>query len=182
MLQIDQGDIYKNGAYWDVGDMGSGRGVGIYVSSSFHMNSIGMDLALREDAYQQSYEYEIFSSVDGQEEGALLTSTDFSLVNGEGWQDVAFDYDFQAGNYYVINFSLSGDTSGPLGSDIGCRYSWEPSALINYGVLEVVQGFEADPPDPSNPLVAHTRINYVPEPATLCLLSLGSLLLRKRRA
>ena len=153
-IQMTGGTHYS--ASYDNGGMGSGRGIGFVANSSFDMSSFGIDISVL-SATSDLYKFDVFASTDGHSAGSLLTSTSFNLAVGNGWQDFAFNYSFVAGNAYVINFARLG--GGHLGT-LGTHYSWEPSAHINYGVLSIVEGFEAEPPQNDNPLVMHTRMNY----------------------
>ena len=172
-LTLDHGDPYSAESCGSV-YMGGGRGVGFTVSTSFHMSSLGLDLGVPEPT-ADLFEFQIYSSTDGHSAGALLGSTQFNVNAGEGFQDFAFNFDFTSGNAYVINFTGAGGSGLPAA--FGTMYSWEPSAHFNYGILEVVEGFEGAFPNSSNPLVAHFRfdgtVRAVPEPAALALLGIG---------
>ncbi len=169
---MDEGSLYSAG--YAVGGMGSGRGIGFTVTTDFHMSSLGIDLEVTSSAVGSLYEFDIYDSTDGHAAGSLLDSQSFGLTEGQGWFDIAFAFDFLAGNSYVINFSRADNTSL---SGVGVHYSWEPSSHFNYGVLNTVEGFEGAFPNNSNPLSAHYRIETavasVPEPASLALLGLG---------
>lgn len=173
IIQMDEGSLYTTS--YDYGGMGSGRGIGFSVNDSFHMSSLGMNLGVASSALSRIYEFEIFNSVDGHTAGGLLDSKSFNLTEGEGWFDIAFNFDFQAGSLYVINFSSVDDNS--LGSGLGTIYSWEPSSHYNYGLLSTVEGFEGAFPNNGNPLSAHFRMDSeiasVPEPSSIALLGLG---------
>ncbi len=172
LIQMDQGDLYST--QYDVGGMGTGRGIGFDVTTDFHMSSLGIDLSVTSAALGVLYEFEVYASTDGHTAGSLLDSQDFSLIEGQGWLDVAVDFDFLAGDSYVINFSRT-DDARLIG--LGTHYSWEPSSHFDYGVLTTVEGFEGAFPNSSNPLSAHFRIETaeasVPEPSILALMGLG---------
>lgn len=172
IIQMDEGSLYSPS--YDYGGMGSGRGIGFSVNESFHMSSLGMNLGVASSALSKAYEFEIYSSFDGHTAGGLLDSQSFNLTEGEGWFDIAFNFDFQAGSSYVINFSSVDDN---WLSGLGTIYSWEPSSHYNYGLLSTVEGFEGAFPNNGNPLSAHFRIDAevasVPEPSSIALLGLG---------
>ena len=174
VVTMDQGDLYST-QYYGVGTMGGGRGIGFTVMTDFHMNTIGIDLGVPFNTGSALYEFDIFESLDGNTAGILLATTQFTLSQGEGWQDFALAFDFLSGKSYVINFT--GANMSGLPAEFGVMYSWEPSALVNYGILGMVQGFEGAFPNNGNPLVPHFRINYttqsVPEPQTLALFAFG---------
>jgi hypothetical protein len=184
-LELTGGTLYDTDYHF--GGMGSGRGIGFVADEAFTMNTFGIDIGVQA-ANSVQYKFELFASTDGHTAGSLLASTNFLLAAGNGWQDFAFNYSFTAGSAYVLNFARV--DSQWLTGNLGTHYSWEPSAHIDYGVLSIVEGFEADPADNYNPLVIHTRLNYnssVPDSGSiLVLLTLGSVALvgaaRRRRA
>lgn len=177
VIQMDQGELYSTA--YDYGGMGTGRAVGISVEESFHMSKLGMDLGVTTATALPLYDFEIFSSVDGHSIGTLLDRIEVNLASGEGWQDFDFDFDFLAGNFYVINFARVDNLHF---GDLGTMYSWEPSAFVDYGLLSVVEGLEGATPSAGNSIVAHMRITNgaagpvaTPEPSSMILLGAGLL-------
>lgn len=179
LIELDEGNLYS--ANYNSG-MGTGRGIGFEVNDNFHMSELGIDLNVTSAAISALYEFEIFSSTDGHTSGSLLDSINFNLTKGIGWVDFAFDFDFQAGSFYVVNFSR---VDNAILSGLGTKYSWEPSSHFNYGILSTVEGFEGSTPNNSNPLSTHFRMETestsVPEPSTLAIFALGIMGLASRR-
>ncbi len=183
-LTLDQGRLYS--ADYANGAVGSGRGLGFLADENFSMSTFAMDLSVPAAETAPEYIFEIFSSPDGRTAGALLASTTFFLAEAEGYQPQPFNFDFVAGNFYVMNFSRV-DNSG-LGQ-MGCKYSWEDTGAFvpyDYGVLTLLEGFEGSSPDPSNPLIPHVQFDgafqvqeTTPVPAlnTIGLIALLSLIM-----
>lgn len=176
VLTLDQGRIYSDS--YDNGGMGSGRGIGFQVNQSFNMTKLAIDLNVV--SAQSGFQFDVYSSSDGHNAGSLLNSVLFGLNAGSGYQDQSFNFAFQMGNYYVINFKRTDDQW--LGSNLGTYYAWEDVGSFvphNYGAITVLEGFEGAFPNNGNPLIPFMRLttdigeNNVPEPTTMLLLGFG---------
>jgi hypothetical protein len=153
-IAITQGNLFSSS--YAIGGMGSGRGIGISVSSSFKISSLGINLSVLPSATSGKYKFEIYDSTDGHTVGSSLYNKEFTLSEGNGWRDIAFNFSFTAGSSYVINFAR---TDGASLNGLGTMYSWEPSSHFNYGSFSTVEGFEASLPNPENPLSVHFRMD-----------------------
>ena len=192
VITVNQGSMYQSG--YDVGSVGTGRGVGFTVDETFSIASLGFDLSVTQ-ANGALYTYEIFSSTDGHTAGGLLASTTFGLGVGNGWMDQLLNFTFNAGSAYVVNFSRvdNGNLAG-----IGTHYTWESTSgswgvkdIVDYGPFRTVEGFEGAAPDNSNPLIPFVRfttgaaVGAVPEPGTWAMMLLGfggiGMTMRRRR-
>lgn len=169
IIEMTEGELFDPS--YLIGSMGTGRGIGITANDDFHMSSLGIDLGVS-GAGSALFQYEIYSSIDGSSADSLLADVSFSLIDGEGWRDISFDFDFFAGASYVINFSRV-DDSKLFG--VGTYYSIEPSGFVDYGPFALVQGFEGATPNPTNPLVPYMRMDavVVPVPAAAWLFASG---------
>lgn len=186
VLTMDEGTHYSSN--YDDGGMGSGRGIGFLANQNISMTALAIDLNVDVPEVGVDYEFEIYSSADGINYGALLDQISFNLIVGAGYQDQAFSFDFDAGSHYLIHFSRVDNAN--LGG-LGTKYSWEDTnshTPYDYGVLTMVEGLgSSSAPTNGNPLIPHLRMTYgaVPEPSVILLMGVGLVgfgLVRRRQS
>ena len=165
VVEMNQGPVYDVD-YEDA--MRLGRGVGFRADEAFTILSVGLDMGrVGNRAYERNatYVFDLWSSPDGNNPGAVLATASFTLAPDTffqvGYRDAALNYAVEAGEFYILNFRRQ--DSQDLGL-ISTHYTWEEdggeSGLIDYGVLTVTGGFEGAVPDPGNPLLPGMRIGF----------------------
>jgi hypothetical protein len=186
MITLDAGQLYN--ANYLPGQTGLGRGFGFLADGTFTLSAVALDLTLIAPN-GTLYQYEVFGSTNGHavDGGLLASSAPFTLAAGMGYQDTSLSFTFNAGSFYVVNFSRVDNAN--LGSNIGAHYSVETSFLPHdYGILTMLEGFEGANADfPNNALIPHARLTFdtaptpVPEPTSLSLAGVGLAMLARRR-
>lgn len=173
VVELNAGPHYESG-----GTGGSGRGIGFLANQDFTMNAFG----IYADLLSLSFDVDIYSSSDGHAANTLLDTFTANLnAQGFGWYDIATDFNFVNGNYYVVNWSpTNNDSSWEGTTDPGIDYYYDTEAPYNFGIITLVEGFEGSFPNSGNPLYPHSRITFnaeqgpvIPEPATMTLFGIG---------
>lgn len=172
-LELNSGSLFGNSTA-----VGSGRGISFHADSAFSIDSVG----IFGDLFAESYDVVIYSSTDGHQANSILTSATADVGGiGHTWNDIAINFSFTLGDYYVLNWRPSDGGSGVNGGwanlslyrDAGLPVSVGPTTLID-GLV----GFSAG--DFSNNLHPNLRINattVVPIPAAAWLFGSGFLVL-----
>ncbi len=159
--------------FWGVtSGVGTGRAQGFVADSDFSVSGIG----IYGDLISQSFDIVVYSSTDGYSAGAILaTASDTVGGTGMGWNDIALDFDFIMGNFYVVNWRPTALSSG-WGS---IEYYRDNNGGLPHtvGPLTLLEGFEGyNAQNADNYL--HPRLRYmtsmaVPQPEIFGLFLLG---------
>ncbi len=171
-------EVHSDRAYVGGGGESSGRGQGFQMLADQAVNSIGIHGNLRDLVHV----VDIFTSTDGRTAGGLLASFTQRLGgSGFGWYDMALNFNFSAGSYYVVNWRPSAAVdwviqSGNVGN-AGISYFQDGALPETDGPFRLVEGFAGSAPNAGNTL--HPSLRYgvggaVPLPASLPFL-LGAL-------
>ena len=164
-------DVHSTSSYGVVGGVAQGRAQGILVNSNFSVSAIG----IYGNLVAQSFDIVVYSSINGHSAGSVLASAS-ALAGGTGlgWNNIAFNFNFLAGNYYVVNWRPTAVNSN-WGSLDYYRDNVLPQIVGPLTLVEGFSGFSAI--GAANTL--HPRLGYVtgvsdvPEPAMFSLLLLG---------
>ncbi len=178
--------VLNSGDFWGkTGGEGRGRGVGILADSDFSITSLG----IFGDLLQQSFDAQVYSSVDGSSADSLLASSTATVGGtGDGWNDIAINFSFTAGNYYVLHWRPTTDSNNWANTLDYYNDSALPSSIGPLTLVDGVEGYNAD--RFSNFLHPNLRIglvsNGIPEPGTMLIWSmfgcLGLSVSRRKRS
>ena len=126
VITLDAGQLLT--ANYLSGQVGGGRGFGFLTDGTFALSAVALDLSVGV-ANGTLYQYEVFGSTNGHaaDGGLLASSAPFTLAAGTGYQDRPLSFTFNAGSFYVVNFSRVDNAD--LGSNIGAHYSSEDREL-----------------------------------------------------
>lgn len=161
-------------AWTGLGDYeGGGRGQGFLADSSFSVTSIG----IYGDLKDRLFDVVIYASTTGSDTTGILTSVTQSAGGiGNDWNDIAINYTFQAGNYYVVNWRPS-DPSYYHNWVYTIDYYHDYALPVTVGPLTLLDGVEGTDAENSQINVLHPNMRYdvapILEPATVLLLGSG---------
>ncbi len=156
--------------YGVFGGVGTGRAQGFVADSDFSVSGIG----IYGDLIAQSFDIVVYSSVDGLSAGAVLaTASDTVGGTGMGWNDIALDFDFIMGNFYVVNWrpTVSNASWGII------EYYRDNVLPHTVGPLTLLEGFEGYNAQNADNFL-HPRLRYitatsVPQPEIFGLFLFG---------
>jgi hypothetical protein len=163
-LVVDSGSFFGT-----IGGEGGGRAQGIRADQTFSISSLG----IFGDLSNESFDVLIYASTTGSDVGATLASTSAVVGGtGNGFNDIAINFTFNAGNFYIVNWRPSDLQINDWANTLDL---YRDSALPKtVGPLTLVQGLEgANAQFANNTLDPQFRYGVVPEPTTLALLGLG---------
>ncbi len=149
---------------------GPGRAQGIVADSDFSVSGIG----IYGDLVSQSFDIVVYSSTDGHSAGAILaTASDIVGGTGMGWNDIALDFDFIMGNFYVVNWR----PTVPNANWGIIEYYRDNILPHTVGPLTLLEGFEGYNAQNADNFL-HPRLRYitavsVPQPEIFGLFLLG---------
>lgn len=167
-LEVNSGTFAWTG---NGGFEGGGRGQGIYANEDFTVSSIG----IFGDLKSELFDIVIYSSINGSDTVSILkTVTELEGGTGNTWNDIAIDFTFDAGNYYVVNWRPNDMGHSDWVNTID--YYDDYALPTNLGPLTLVDGLAGtNAEDPKN--VLHPNMRYditpIPEPATMFLFGTG---------
>lgn len=169
LIQVNSGSFAGSG---NLGGPGTGRAQGFQALQTFSITSVGIEA----DLVSESYDVVIYSSTTGSDVGAVLASST-ATVGGNGFvfHDLAINFSFTNGNFYIVNWRPT-DGSFQVNNDDIAYYSDSalPQTVGPFGLVDGLEGFN---PSAGNSL--HPNLRYdvavaaVAEPASLALLALG---------
>ena len=179
-LEVNSGSFAWTG---QAGFEGGGRGQGFYANEDFVVTSIG----IFGDLKSELFDLVIYSSTDGSNTGGVLkTATELEGGGGNTWNDIAIDFIFEAGNYYIVNWRPSDLGHSDWVNTIDYYYDYSlPRTLGPLTLVEGLEGTDAENPDNLiHPNMRYDIFNPIPEPTTMLLFGTGLAglaLLRSRR-
>ncbi len=178
-LEVNSGTFAWTGG---TGYEGGGRSQGIYANNDFTVTSIG----IFGDLKAELFDLVIYSSTTGSNTtGILKTATELGGGIGNTWNDIAVDFTFEAGNYYVVNWRPNDYGYSDWVNTIDYYYDYP--LPVTFGVLTLVEGLAGTNAEfPDNLLHPNMRYDIstpIPEPASMLLFSTGlaGLLFSQRR-
>lgn len=172
------------GGFSSTGGESNGRGISFQAISDFSISSFG----IFGDLNNESFDVQVYSSIDGsQTNGVLASTTAFSGGTGNGWNDIAINFSFDANSYYVLNWR---PTDGVADWSTSLDYFNDATLPVDIAglatLIDGVAGFDAT--SFGNTVHARFRINTdlseIPVPAAVWLFAtalLGLFGFSKRR-
>ncbi len=83
------------------GGEGSGRAIGFQADSNFKLNAV----SIMGDLLEKAFEVVIYASVDGSTAGSVLATFSATVGGtGLGWNTVPVAFDFEEGDFYIVNW------------------------------------------------------------------------------
>jgi hypothetical protein len=120
----------------------------------------------------ESFDVVIYDSPNGHTAGSVLYSTsDTTGGSGYGWNDMAVNFTFTAGDYYVVNWRPTDGGSSDWVVSPGLDYYHDDGLPYTVGPITIVEGFEGfNAEDPTNFLHPHLRfcVGTVPQDCDHC--------------
>ncbi|MBZ5609844.1 MAG: PEP-CTERM sorting domain-containing protein [Acidobacteriia bacterium] len=168
-IDLNSGSVFETVA----GGEGTGRGIGFFADSTFSIDFA----AIQADLISQSFDVVIYSSTDGHEAGAVLTSASAVLGGtGFGFNAIPINFTFNAGSFYVLNWRPTSGGGNDTWVGPGGSIYYNDSALpVTVGPVTLIDGtagFNAD--DFSNVVHPNLQVDLVsgtvPEPSTFGLM------------
>ncbi len=157
-------------------DGSRGRGQGIRADADFTLNA----LAINGDLDERSYDVRIFASTTGSDVGAELASASATAGGiGLAFNEIAIDFDFDAGSFYVLLWQPSVASISWINT---LQFYADDDLPATVGPITLLEGFEGNTDDGlSAANTLHPNFRYdvtlrsgdVPAPATLLLLGVG---------
>lgn len=134
-------------SFWaTAGGPGYGRGIGFQADSDFKLNAV----SIMGELIKQEFEVVIYTSTDGHTAGSVLATFSATVGGtGNGWNTVPVAFDFEEGDFYVVNWRpLTPSTTWVNSLD----YYNDSGLPATIGPLTVLEGYEGTDASPSNPL------------------------------
>jgi hypothetical protein len=166
-------ELNSGGSSFIASGGGAGRAIGFQADSDFSIDSVGIHGSL----IAQSFDVVIYNSIDGNQVNGILANASDTL-EGDGssnnivWNDIAIDYSFTAGNYYVINWRRSDGSSNSFGT---LQYFYDNDLPVTLGPVTLINGASGFNAENANTLHPNLRVNIstVPIPTAVWLFGSG---------
>ena len=133
------------------GGVSTGRAIGFQADSDFKLNAV----SIMGDLVVQAFEVLIYASTDGSTVGSVLATFSATVGGtGSGWNTVPVAFDFEEGDYYIVNWRPVVSSSTWATS---IDYYWDTGLPDTIGPLTVLEGFSGADPNATNALHPHFK-------------------------